>query len=1096
MKGHFFGFPALFLALTIYSCHNEEEIFRFVPAHESRIDFVNRFVPNDSLNILTYLYFYNGGGVMVADFNNDNLKDIYFTSNQGRDKFYLNRGNFVFEDATGRSAIHNATGWTTGVTHVDINNDGLLDIYICKVGGHGGFVGKNLLFINQGCDTDGIPVFREDAKSYGLDVSTLSTQAAFFDYDLDGDLDMFLLTHSLHPNRSYGQGSNRLVNDSDFGDRLFENRDGYYFDVTVKAGIFKNKISYGLGIAIGDLNKDGFPDIYIGNDFFENDYCYRNNGNKTFTELISKDARIFGHTSHYSMGNSMADLNNDGFLDILSLDMLPKDLFTLKSSGVEDGYSIYQQYLRNGYAPQYMQNTLHLNKGNDMFSEVGFQAGIAATEWSWGVLAADFDLDGWKDIYITNGIRGATNDMDYISFVTQAAVQRDIEKRKKGYSKRFLKEMPQKKVANFAFRNTGGANFEDVSERWFSAQESFSNGCAYGDLDNDGDLDLIVNNVDQKAFLLENRINDRGEHSYLKIKLVGPPKNRFALGASVEVFIAGLSLFEEHFPVKGYLSSGPNELVLGLGGRSSVDSLKVTWPDGSFEVRYDVHPNQTITLDQQNATRNEKKIDVTVEGPLENVGSPIEFRHNEQPTLDFDRDPLVPFALSNEGPAISIGDFNGDGLDDMFVGGAKFQAGELFVQSSQGEFTSVGKDEFERDAICEDTDNMFFDADNDGDIDLIVVAGGNEFTSGEALEPRLYKNENGQIKRDTGAFRGVAINASVVKVIDVENDGDNDIIIGSNAQPGKFGETSSNYLFQNDGEGNFRNVTETLAPEFKRAGLINDMEVCDFDSNGFLDVVVVGDWMPVMLFFNDGKLLTPRPLPESNGWWNAVAIDDFDKDGDVDLVVGNWGLNSRLAASATKPILLYRADVDDNGSSETILVYNYLGAQTLLASRDELAKQAPQIKKRFLSYREFASAEISDILPNGKINDAILKEVNVLATSYFTNHGDNTFDRRELPWGGQISTTNDILIDDFNKDSFSDILLVGNNYELSTQLGRLDASHGVLMMNDQSGFFREATVQNFDIAGPARKTSNITINGREYIVVTINNDRPIFLEKL
>jgi len=1093
MKGASLNVLLSLSMLIFVSCRNEDKVFRSVPSLESGIEFVNTLNPTDSLNILTYLYYYNGGGVVIADFNNDNLNDIYLASNQGEDKLYLNRGDLKFEDITVGSGIRNSEGWTTGVTHIDINNDGLLDIYVCKVGAYKSIKGKNLLFVNQGIGEGGVPFFKEDAQSFGLDIATFSTQAAFFDFDLDGDLDMFLLTHSVHPNHAYGRGVNRVVRDSLTGDRLFENVNGKFVDVTEPSGIFQSRIGYGLGIAIGDLNKDGFPDIYIGNDFFENDYFYRNNGDKTFSELISTDSRIFGHTSHYSMGNCMADLNNDGRLDIVSLDMLPEDLITLKSSGVEDGYSTYNQYLNNGYSPQYMQNTLHLNRGDNMFSEVGFQAGVAATEWSWGVLAADFDMDGLKDLYITNGILGATNDMDYINFISQDYVQREIKNEE--ITLDFMKYIPQKKTQNYAFRNNGDISFSNVTNKWFKASPSFSNGSAYGDLDNDGDLDLVVNNANQKAFIFENRTRDKKKYHYIKFRFEGSEYNRFGIGSRIEVYSGDLYVYEEHFPVKSYLSSVPNEIVVGLDNRVSIDSLRITWPDLLTETRHNINVDQTLILDHRNAKKINRSSLHDHASILCNSKTGLDFKHHEEATLDFDRDPLIPFALSNEGPGISISDINNDSLDDIFISGGKMQSSALYLQLESGDFVIHQSELFSQHAKSEDVDHVFLDVDNDGDADLLVVSGGNEFTYGEPLKPRLYINESGRFRYDSVAFAGVIINASVVKAIDINNDGYSDVVIGSNSLPGRFGEPASNLIFMNDGNGIFTDVTISFSKDFRQVGLINDLAIADIDGNGFSDIVAVGDWMPLTIFFNDGKVLKTVSIPDTEGWWNTLALQDFDNDGDLDIVAGNWGHNTRLMASIREPIELFRSDFDDNGTIETLITYYYKGKRTVLASKDELHKQMPFIKKKFLFYNDFARANVEDIFSKEKLKSAMRKEVKVLSTSYFENVGANKFKIHILPAEAQQSSVNKVFVDDFDADGFMDVLLVGNNYEISTQLGRLDASHGVLLLNDQAGYFKSTSNQKFNIAGPARDIGKIIIRGDTYYVVTINNNRPIFLKK-
>lgn len=1086
----FFG-----IILSAVSCREDGHMFLLQPPSNTGVDFINELKPTQDLNILTYLYYYNGAGVAAADFNGDGLNDLYFVSNQGKDKLYLNRGNFKFEDITDRSGIKNDEGWSTGVTQVDVNNDGLLDIYICKIGSYESLEGENLLFVNQGTDEGNVPIFKEMAKEYGLNIKAFSTQSAFFDYDLDGDLDMYLLCHSVYPNRSYGKGQNRSKVDSLAGDKFFENINGVYTDVTKSTGILQGKIGYGLGIAIGDLNQDGYPDIYVGNDFFENDYLYQNNGNKTFTELNSADASILGHTSHYSMGNSIVDINNDGKADIMSLDMLPENLITLKSSGVEDGYSIYNRFLSNGYSPQYMQNTLHLNKGAAQFSEVGFLSGIAATEWSWGVMVADYDLDGFKDIYITNGIRGATNDMDYINFISQDHIQEDIDKNIEGGALKFTEHIPEKEVANYAYRNTGNVSFTNVTANWFNAPASFSNGGAYVDLDNDGDLDIVVNNVDQDAFIFRNQANDLQDKNYITIKFKGDSANKLGIGAKVELFAGELYVFEENFPVRSYLSSVPNDMVIGLGENKTIDSIRVSWSNTMRQTLKGINANQSILLEYRNAEAYDiKKKGKSNNTYLTNTDFKLDFLHSEESTLDFDRDPLVPFALSNEGPKIEIADVNGDSLDDIVIGGAKMQPSAVLVQNISGLFERLQPDLFALSAKSEDLDQMFFDADNDGDKDLLVVSGGNEFKSGEPLKPRLYLNESGKFFYKESEFEGIAINASVVSWIDLENDGDNDVIICSNAVPGKFGENAVNYIFENKGAGHFENIIDGFSKEFKNVGLITDIKVADFDNNGLDDILVVGTWMPVTLFLNNSRSFEKMVIKDTEGWWRSVVIEDFDKDGDLDFVAGNWGLNSRLTASSNEPIRLYKKDFDNNGTSETLVTYFYQGQETFLSSKDELTKQMPFIKKKYTSYHEFAKAKIDEVVDISDVDESHKKEAKVLSTCYFENNGNNSFSMHKLPFSAQQSTVNSIAADDFNGDGYPDLLMVGNNYEISTQLGRLDASHGVLLLNDKSGFFKEDLDQSFNVAGAARDVKKINILDEDYYVVTINNGSPMFLK--
>ncbi len=1083
------------LLLIVFGCVQEEPDTLFVhrdSAHTG-ISFVNQLEQSPQLNILNYLYFYNGAGVAAGDFNGDGLVDLYFTSNQGADKLYLNKGNFVFEDITERAQVNNAGGWTTGVTHGDVNNDGLLDIYVCKVGDHGPIRGKNLLFVNQGMDENGIPTFSEQAEEYGLDFIGYSTQAAFFDYDLDGDLDLYLMNHSVNPNRSYGKGNKREQVDRMSGDILFRNDNGSFVDVSKEAGIFQGSIGYGLGLAISDIDNDGYPDIYIGNDFFENDYLYINQGDGTFVEAISGNPEKLGHTTHFSMGNDIADINNDGLMDILSLDMLPEDLETYKTSGLEYPYPVYREYLKNGFAPQYMQNTLHLNLDGEHFGEIANLTGVQATEWSWGALLADFDNDGHKDLFVSNGIMGVTNDMDYIMFISNEEIQNTITRGLSDRDMELIDRLPSKKVQNYFYKNTRNIGFSNVTDNWAPKIDSYSHGCTYADLDNDGDLDLVVNNVNQQAFVMENTL--QGGNS-ITLRFVGPPKNPMGIGAKALVHTKGGTQVQENFTSRGFQSAKDNSLTFGLGDNATVDSIQIIWPGGKHQTLNQPKANGIHEIDYSQAAGDYYAQLTSPKRDYVPQATQLDFVHREYPTMDFYRNPLIPFAQSNEGPSVSVADVNGDGLEDLFISGAKKQPSALYLQGEGGQFTAHQPELFLEDEINEDVDQVFFDADKDGDLDLLVVSGGNEFTHGAPLVPRFYENREGKFTKKSSGLEGIEINASKVGAVDFDGDGHLDILIASNALPTEFGEVSKQYLFKNDGQGNFTEVTEQWAPELGDLGNIKDFVWADLDQNGHPDLVALGHWTPISIFMNNGtqlQLQRENGLDKTNGWWNCIELVDLDGDGDLDILAGNWGLNTKFSASVERPITLYRKDFDGNGSVETVVTHYHGDRETAFSSKDDLAKQMPFLNKEFLFYRDFAKASLEDLLGRDRLKEADRRKVYLLESAHFENVGNGSFVQKELPLLVQASTVNDIQWTKNDKGTINELLMVGNNFEINTQLGRLDASHGILLESDENGNIHWK--QSLGISGAGRAIEKIRVDGEDLFIIALNNGAPIFLAK-
>jgi len=1079
--------------LLFHSCNKDNTLFKELNKKRTGIDFINKLTDTPELNVLTYLYYYNGAGVTVGDYNNDGFEDIYLVANQGENKLYLNRGDLKFEDVT-TGDLTDGSGWSTGVTSVDINNDGLLDIYLCKVGKFKNLIGKNKLFVNQGISDNGIPTFKDEAESYGLDISSFSTQAVFFDYDLDNDLDMFLLNHSVYPNRAYGQGQLRTKADSLSGDRLFRNDNGKFTDVSLESKIYQGRIGYGLGITASDINNDGFPDLYISNDFFENDYLYINQQDGTFHEVISNNEKSLGHTSHFSMGNDIADFNNDGLPDIVSLDMLPENIETYKVSGMESSFQNYNQYLKNGYAPQYMQNMLQLNLGNGKFSEIAFNSGIAATEWSWSSLFADFDNDGFKDLYITNGIVGVTNDMDFISFIANENIQKRISKGMTKEDLDLINELPEKKINNYLFKNNGDLTFSNVSKAWLNNKPTFSNGAVYVDLDNDGDLDLITNNVNDYANIHENTLNEtKTSNNYIKIKFNGGAKNKFGIGTKVKIYADSLTIFQENNVTRGYLSSVSPHFTIGLGNSKKIDSMLIIWPKGTFQVLRDIEINQALIVNEDESRGNYYKdyLDIKKEGFFQNSKLNIAYKHIDNSFVEFNRDPLIPYMNCYQGPDISVSDVNGDGLEDLFLSGAKGVSGKLYLQNSEGDFTLLEHAPFYKDNLSEDVKHLFIDIDNDNDNDLIVISGGNEFKKGTPLRPRLYINSKGDFRLKPEAFENIEINGSVIVADDIDGDGDNDLFVGSNSVPWQFGITPVNYFFENDGNGNFKPIP------IDDLGLVQDAVFVDINNDSRKDLICVGYWMPITILINtDNGFVKSKneSLTYTNGLWNCLKAEDFDNDGDIDLLVGNWGLNTRLNASKENPITLYLNDYDDNGSIDPVISYYYDGIETPFSTKEELTKHFPFLNKKYLSYTEFSKAKFRDIFDKKKLINANKKYIYTLATSYFENDGKNSFKIRAIPNLIQSSSIHTMYVEDFDKNGYKDILLAGNRYDLNTQLGRLDASHGQLLMNHKGKLVLDNT-SNFSIDGPVKAIKKINVKNQEYIVIGINNDSLQFLKK-
>lgn len=1095
------SFLIFLLSLMVYACKPEGKkggpLFTQLPSSSTHIDFNNKLTETEQSNIIEYLYFNNGAGVAAGDINNDGLVDLYFTSNQGANKLYLNKGNFIFEDITDAAGVAGNGDWKTGVTMADVNGDGLLDIYVCQVGKYKNFNGRNQLFINQGNLT-----FKEEAHEYGLDFQGFSTQAAFLDYDHDGDLDMYLLNHSVHSSKSYGDVSLRFDHDSLAGDRLYRNDEvngkRVFHDVTKEAGIYSSQIGYGLGINVCDINNDGYPDIYISNDFHENDYLYINNGNGTFSE---KSKESFSHTSRSSMGNDVADINNDGLLDVMVLDMLPDNEKIRKQSGGEDDYELFELKLKYGYNYQFVRNTLQLNLGGGMFSEIGLLAGVASTDWSWSPLFCDVDNDGWKDLFITNGIYRRANDLDYIKFLTGGNRNFPAKDNSKVSDKDLYEKMPLYPNVNYLFKNNGDLTFTNKAKEWGINARSYSNGATYADLDNDGDLDLIVNNINEKAFIFRNNSEKLSDNHFLSVVLKGKGMNSRGIGARVTIFCGGQQQLSEQFPTRGFLSATSDVLHFGLGTHDIIDSLIVRWPDMTEQLIKNINADRIITLDISNAVKSsvrsiheDDKMKLFTQTSIRG----LEFHHKEDDWVDFYREKLIPHSLSAEGPALAVGDVNNDGLQDLFVGGAKGQPSEIFVQQKDGSFKSMNVPLL-KECYLDVVDAVFFDADGDGDQDLYIVRGGNEIPVGNPILTDLLLFNNGKGGFIRGELPFMSHNGSCVRACDFDGDGDIDLFVGSRSVPGAYGWSPEQFLLENDGHGHFKNVTAERTSGLKNAGMVTDAVWMDYDGDGDQDLIVAGEWMNISVFKNDKGHFTDvtssAGLGQTSGWWNCLRVADVNGDGKPDIVAGNLGLNSMLKASVKEPVEMYLGDFDNNGSLDQVICSYENGSSYPFASLDELAGQISGLEKKFPLYSDFGGKTVTDIFGKTAIDQSTIKKAMLFESCLFLNNGNGTFATSKLPVEAQFSPVRSILVKDINEDGVQDIILAGNNYAVRPSYGRYDASYGWCLLGDRAMKFKSLTPvkDGLRISGDARKIVPIVIMGKQYIVAAVNNgDLQIF----
>ncbi|HEY8660313.1 MAG TPA: VCBS repeat-containing protein [Hanamia sp.] len=1089
------------LLLLISSCNKDSKkgpvLFQVLDHNKTGLDFTNKLTPTKEFNVFKYMYFYNGAGVGAGDFNNDGLIDLFFSSNQGDNKIYLNQGKLKFKDVTAEAKIPEDGAWSTGVSVIDINNDGLLDIYICRVGDYETLHSKNQLLICQGIDKNGVPFYKEEAHEYGLDFSGFSTQAVFFDYDMDGDLDMFLLNHSVHQNGTFAPRSDFLGTYHPLsGDRLYRNDGNNKFtDVTKESAINSSAISYGLGIGVADIDLDGWPDIYVGNDFHENDYLYINQHNGTFKEDLTN--RMM-HTSQFSMGVDIEDINNDAYPDIISMDMLPSDPKILKSSLGEDDYNTFYMKIGYGYNYQYTRNNLQLNRRNGMFSEIGLYAGVAASDWSWSPLWMDFDNDGLKDLFISNGIPKRLNDMDYVNYVSNDEIQ---QKLKENFTDEkdlgLINKFPEIKLPNKFFKNTGDAKFDDIEKQIGGNEATFSNGAIYADLDNDGDLDVVVNNIEDPVLLYENKSNDKKTRPYLDLKLKGSSKNINALGAKVLVYDSNEIRTYEKYPVRGFQSSMEIPIHIGLY-KTKIDSILLIWPDNTYQTvqwknavssllkiqyqpglpKYDY---SRLTNRLKNPTR--KMVDITKDVNLD-------FKHVENPFNEFEREPLIPFMVSREGPALAVGDANGDGLDDVFIGSSKGNKSAIFFQRPGGKFEKSNQPELDNDSTYEDVDATWIDVNNDGKTDLVIASGGNEYYGNDHFQqPLLYLNDGHEhFTKLDHAFDSIYLTASCVVPYDFNGDGYTDLFIGGRAVPWEYGQVPQSYLLENDKQGHFKDVTAQYSKELSKIGFVRSALWYDINNDGRKDLIISPEWGGVCAFINEKGSFKKQMLTDKKGWWNFVLPVDINGDGNMDLIAGNEGLNNRLTASTKEPVRLYFNDFDDNGKKEQVLTYYLDGHEIPFANKDELQKQIPIIKKRFLYARDFARASLNDIFSESKLKSSDVLTADYFANSVLMNKGNMNFTTQPLPWLAQLSPFKDAVVINANNDSLPDILLVGNFYDNNIQMGRNDADFGTILVNKGNGRFDCESINGLEIKGQVRHIKKIKIGKEEAYILARNND--------
>ena len=1069
---------SLLVVLIFMSCNTKPTLFQLLPSSKTNIHFNNKVVENDTFNVLEYMNIYTGAGVAAGDINNDGLTDLYFSGNQTTGRLYLNKGNFQFEDITAQAGL-TTNRWCTGVSMVDINQDGFLDIYV-NVSGSSKFGDlSNLLYINNKNGT-----FSEKAAEYGLAEKRLTMNASFFDYDKDGDLDVFMITN---PADEMVSGVNvvkeRAKNgESEGTDILYKNNgNGTFTDVSKEAGILLD--GYSLGCAISDVNGDGFPDIYVSNDFLSNDILYINNGNGTFTDKIGAYLK---HCSFASMGCDISDFNNDGLTDIYTLDMLPEDNFRRKMIIPSASYDKFQLSLEKGYTPQYTRNCLQLNNGVKSFSDISFLSGVSSTDWSWSALFADYDNDGDKDLMVTNGFYRDLGDLDYINYQTRLQNPMGRQDAKRAEKLKAIKELKNIPLQNYLFENNSDLTFSKRSDDWGFTQKGFSNGACYADLDNDGDLELILNEYNSEAKIYENKANELKQNNFVDIKLQGKQPNIQGIGAKVWLYAGGQMQFQEFNPYRGYESTMDFKVHFGIGRNTKVDSVVVEWTDGNRQIEKNVAVNKILKINYLD-NKNKGYAPLSIATLFTDFNDKINYTHQENPFSDFKLQPLLPHLHSQGGPSVTVGDVNGDGLEDVFVGAALGSTGSFFIQNTNGNFTPKPLSEL---SLSDDMGVLLFDFDGDKDLDLYIVGGGSEFAEGaNEYQDRLFQNDGkGNFKRLDNVLPDTKASGSCVVPCDYDHDGDMDLFVGGRVAAGRYPMSPRSYLLKNQG-GKFTDET----PQYlQNIGMVTAANWVDIDGDKWQDLVLVGEFMPFTVLKNDnGKLRNSKSETQnSEGWWNSLASADFDGDGDMDFIAGNLGLNSRYKASEKEPLCIYAKDYDKNGRIDPIMCH-YVGGENVIAhTRDEMIKQINPMRGRFKSYNDFAAAIFEKSFTKDELSDAFVARANCFETSYFENKGNGQFERHPLSIETQFAPVNGILIQDFDKDGFLDALLAGNDYATEASTGRYDALTGLLLKGDGKGHFTplRSRETGFNANKDVKCLSQLTLaNGSKMILVANNS---------